>query len=255
MMAEVFDSRHARAAEASIGAQLDATRNSASAREAAQADIVRAFGSFIRGGGSGPTEEQIRQFAKLAAEEHRRRRRLADRLAARPADNEPKTPAFVVARPLRAVALLATWAVAIPVIVVAAFGPREAAFSPAGEKVVTHAVPAVPAAPAVTLAQAPQASPEPPVVAAQQSRAAPPGKTTRSSASSSRGRVTASPLQARAGAARSPVAKCTPLSYVIRAVCMNYACAQPSVRRSLQCVEPLRQRRIDEARRNPLLLG
>ena len=158
-MAEVFDSRHARAAEASIGAQLDATRNSASAREAAQADIVRAFGSFIRGGGSGPTEEQIKQFAKLAAEEHRRRRRLADRLAARPADNEPKTPAFVVARPLRAVALLATWAVAIPIIVVAAFGPREAAFSPAGEKIVTHAVPA---APAVALAQAPQASPRTP---------------------------------------------------------------------------------------------
>ena len=252
MMAEVFDSTHARVTEASIGAQLDATRNSASAREAAQADIVRAFGSFIRGGGSGPTEEQIKQFAKLAAEEHRRRRRLADRLAARPADNEPKTPAFVVARPLRAVALLATWAVAIPIIVVAAFGPREAAVTPAGEKVVTHAVPA---APAVAPAQAPQASPEPPpAVVAQQSRAAPPSKTTRG-ASSSRGRVTASPLQARAGAARGPVAKCTPLSFVIRAVCMNYACAQPSVRRSLQCVEPLRQRRIDEARRNPLLLG
>src|SRR5688572_15919487 len=95
-MSQGFDSRSARTMEVSIGAQLDATHRVASAREEAQSAIVRSFGSFIRGSGPGPTEEQLRQFAKLAADEQRRRRRLADRLAARPADNEPETPAAVV---------------------------------------------------------------------------------------------------------------------------------------------------------------
>ncbi|SDD25000.1 hypothetical protein SAMN05444679_1095 [Variovorax sp. CF079] len=246
-MSEGFNSRSARTTEVSIGAQLDATRNAASAREEAQAAIVRSFGSFIRGG-PGPTEEQLRQFARLAADEARRRRRLADRLAARPADNEPKTPSpVVVARPLRAVALLAMWTVAIPLIVVAAFGPRDGSFSSASEKMPMHASPD---APAVALAQAPKADTEPLAVVAERSRAAP-GKTPRRSSSA---HASAAPLLARAGA-RGPSAKCTGLSFVFRAVCMNYACAQPSARRSLQCVEPLRQRRLDEARRNPLLLG
>jgi hypothetical protein len=246
-MSEGFNSRSARSTEVSIGTQLAATRDAASAREEAQADIVRSFGSFIRGG-PGPTEEQLRQFARLAADEERRRRRLADRLAALPADNEPKTASPVVARtPLRAVALLAAWAVAIPLMVVAAFGPRDESFSSASEKTPTHASPV---APAVALALAPTADAEPAAVTPERSRVTS-GKTSRRSSSA---RATSAPLLARAGV-RGPLAKCTALSFVFRAVCTNYACAQPSARRSLQCAEPLRQRRLDEARRNPLLLG
>lgn len=233
--------------EVSIGAQLDATRNAASARESAQADIVRSFGSFIRGG-PGPTEEQLRQFARLAADEERRRRRLADRLAALPADNEPQTAAPVVAkRPLRAVALLAAWTVVIPLMVVAALAPRDGYFSSASEKASTHASPA---GPAVALALAPKADAEPAAAAPERPRATS-GKAAHRSSSA---RAAALPLLARAGA-RGPLAKCSGLSFIFHAVCTNYACAQPSARRSLQCAEPLRQRRLDEARRNPLLLG
>ncbi|MBT2301229.1 hypothetical protein J7E70_12235 [Variovorax paradoxus] len=232
----------------SIGAQLDAARDAASAREEAQADIVRSFGSFIRGG-PGPTEAQLRQFARLAADEERRRRRLADRLAALPADNEPKTASPVVARrPLRAVALLAAWTVVIPLVVVAAFGPRDGSFSSASDKTPTHASPA---GPAVALALAPKAEEtEPAAVTPERSRATS-GKTSRRSSSA---RAAAPPLLVRAGA-RGPLAKCTGLSFIFHAVCTNYACAQPSARRSPQCAEPLRQRRLDEARRNPLQLG
>jgi hypothetical protein len=250
-MSQGFDSRSVRATEVSIGEQLDAARNAASAREAAQADIVRSFGSFIRGG-PGPTDEQLRQFARLAADEERRRRRLADRLAALPADNEPETaPPVVARRPLRAVALLAAWTVAIPLMVVAAFGPRDGSFSSASDKTPMHASPS-PAGPAVALALAPKAEETEPVAATPERSRASSGKTPRRSSSSAR--AAAAPLLVRAGA-RGPLAKCTGLSFIFQAVCTNYACAQPSARRSLQCAEPLRQRRLDEARRNPLQLG
>lgn len=236
------------AAEASINAQLTAMSAAANAREAVQADIVRSFGSFLRGGGPGPTEEQLRQFAQLAVDEQRRRRRLADRLVALPADNEPKKAARV-AMPLRAFALLAMWTVVIPVMVVAAFGPRDAGFASAS----LEPVQASPFGPTAALALAPE--PEAPAVAGEDAnatpatRAAPPRRSARPS-----GRGAEPSAFARVGA-WGPLAQCAGLNFILRAVCTNNRCAQPSARRSQQCAEPLRQRRIDEARRNPLLLG
>lgn len=44
-------------------------------------------------------------------------------------------------------------------------------------------------------------------------------------------------------------------NFVSRAVCINNRCAQRSTRHSVQCADAVRQRRIDEARRNPTLIG
>jgi hypothetical protein len=247
-MSEALDPKRAGTAEASINAQLTAMNAAANAREAVQADIVRSFGSFLRGGGPAPTEEQLRQFAKLAVDEQRRRRRLADRLVALPAGNEPKKAASV-ARPLRGFALLAMWTVVIPVMVVTAFGPRDAGFASAEHEPVQ----ASPLAPAVALALAPE--PEAAAVAGEGANATPATRaaTPRRSARPP-GRAAAPAGFARVGAWR-PLAQCTGLNFILRAVCTNNRCAQPSARRSQQCAEPLRQRRLDEARRNPLLLG
>jgi hypothetical protein len=51
------------------------------------------------------------------------------------------------------------------------------------------------------------------------------------------------------------VASCGGLNFLSRAVCMNNVCAQPGMSRSGQCVDAVRQRRLDEARRNPTLVG
>jgi hypothetical protein len=246
-MSEALDPKRAgnAAAEASINAQLTAMNTAASAREAVQADIVRSFGIFLRGGGAGPTEEQLRQFARLAVEEQRRRRRLADRLVTLPAGNEPRN-AVAVWRPLRAFALLAMWTVVIPVAVVAAFGPSDTG----GVASAKHEpAPAPPLSPAVALALAPE--PEAPAVVREGTDATPtpPRRSVRPP-----GRAAAPAGFARAGA-WGPLAQCAGLNFILRAVCTNNRCAQPSARRSVQCVEPLRQRRLDEARRNPLLLG
>lgn len=53
----------------------------------------------------------------------------------------------------------------------------------------------------------------------------------------------------------SPLARCSGRNFFARAVCMNNVCAQRSMSRSPQCAETVRQRRLDEARRNPKLLG
>lgn len=70
------------------------------------------------------------------------------------------------------------------------------------------------------------------------------------------------PMRARAaasvlvrGAARGPQARCDGLNFFSHAICMNNACAQPVAGRSAQCVEARHQRRLDEARRDPTLLG
>jgi hypothetical protein len=52
-----------------------------------------------------------------------------------------------------------------------------------------------------------------------------------------------------------PVASCGGLNFFSRAVCVNNVCAQPGMSRSGQCVDAVRQRRLDEARRNPTLMG
>jgi hypothetical protein len=69
----------------------------------------------------------------------------------------------------------------------------------------------------------------------------------------------ASPPQGRTASPRtgmsSPQASCGGLNFLSHAICMNSACAQPGMSRSAQCADALRQRKLDEARRNPTLVG
>ncbi|KWT85689.1 MULTISPECIES: hypothetical protein [unclassified Variovorax] len=65
----------------------------------------------------------------------------------------------------------------------------------------------------------------------------------------------AKPRPVRSAGVERPVARCGGLNFVARAVCMNNQCARPEMRRSAQCVETVRQQRLDEARRNPKLMG
>jgi hypothetical protein len=251
-MSEALDPKRSGTAEASLNSQLTAMNAAANAREAVQAEIVQSFGSYLRGGGPAPTEEQIRQFAQLAADEQRRRRRLADRLVALPAGNEPKKAASV-ARPLRGFALLAMWTVVIPVMVVTAFGPGDTGVASADRKPV-QASPLAPTA-AVALALAPAPEPEAPALVREDADATPtpaPAAPRRSARPPGR---TAAPSNFARASAWGPLAQCAGLNFIFRAVCTNNRCAQPTARRSMQCAEPLRQRRLDEARRNPLLLG
>ncbi|MEJ7687419.1 MAG: hypothetical protein WKG52_10720 [Variovorax sp.] len=53
----------------------------------------------------------------------------------------------------------------------------------------------------------------------------------------------------------SLVASCGSLNFLSRAVCLNNVCAQADLTGSRPCADAVRQRRIDEARRNPTLMG
>jgi hypothetical protein len=52
-----------------------------------------------------------------------------------------------------------------------------------------------------------------------------------------------------------PVAGCSGGNFFSRAICVNSRCADPKAARLGACREAVRQRRIDEARRNPTLVG
>jgi hypothetical protein len=51
------------------------------------------------------------------------------------------------------------------------------------------------------------------------------------------------------------VARCDRMNFFFRAVCVNNECAQPSSAHASSCVAINRQRRLDEARRNPTMVG
>ena len=52
-----------------------------------------------------------------------------------------------------------------------------------------------------------------------------------------------------------PLAMCSSLNVFARAICMNNSCAQRATAHHPQCAKVLRQRRLDEARRNPTLFN
>lgn len=54
---------------------------------------------------------------------------------------------------------------------------------------------------------------------------------------------------------RDSLAACSGRHFIARAVCVNTQCAEPGMGQLPQCKEALRQRRIDESRRNPTLMG
>ncbi|WP_218509186.1 hypothetical protein [Variovorax sp. dw_308] len=55
--------------------------------------------------------------------------------------------------------------------------------------------------------------------------------------------------------ASAQLARCDEMNFFARAMCVNRTCAQPSAARATSCAQPIRQRRLDEARRNPTLVG
>ena len=56
-------------------------------------------------------------------------------------------------------------------------------------------------------------------------------------------------------AERDPLAACSGSNFFARAICINSRCADPRSAHLGQCREAIRQRQIDEARRNPNLMG
>jgi hypothetical protein len=50
-----------------------------------------------------------------------------------------------------------------------------------------------------------------------------------------------------------PLALCSGFTFVAHAVCMNNRCAERTIARHPQCVKAVRQRRVDEARRDPIM--
>jgi hypothetical protein len=54
---------------------------------------------------------------------------------------------------------------------------------------------------------------------------------------------------------RNPLAACSGSNFFARAICVNSRCADPRSAHLDQCREAIRQRQIDEARRNPSLMG
>jgi hypothetical protein len=61
--------------------------------------------------------------------------------------------------------------------------------------------------------------------------------------------------RAPARARQNPLAVCEAANFLARSICVNNRCAEPGAARLHQCREVLRQRRIDEGRRNPMLMG
>jgi hypothetical protein len=57
----------------------------ASLRESAQATIVRSFRAYLDGCGSGPTDEDLQTFARIAVAEQRLQRWLTEERAEQPA--------------------------------------------------------------------------------------------------------------------------------------------------------------------------
>lgn len=61
--------------------------------------------------------------------------------------------------------------------------------------------------------------------------------------------------QASARQDPDPLAACGNSNFFARAICVNSRCADPKTAHLGQCREAIRQRQIDEARRNPSLMG
>ncbi|MGK6308092.1 hypothetical protein [Variovorax sp. DT-64] len=168
-------------------------------------------------------------------------------------------------------ALIGLWGTVTAVALFLAHGPRDVG---APSRPLEHAALPAPIERVVALVDPPAAAETARLaqglapVAATQADATPPlpapeaaaTNPVRESPATARAARTSSPPAAKPGPVRSarvgtPVARCGGLNFVARAVCMNQQCARPEMRRSAQCVETVRQQRLDEARRNPTLMG
>jgi len=62
-------------------------------------------------------------------------------------------------------------------------------------------------------------------------------------------------VQASVRPEQDPLAACSNSNFFSRAICVNTVCADPKTAHLGQCRDAIRQRQIDEARRNPNLMG
>ena len=220
-------------------------------RQSAHAQIVQSFRAALAGNGAGPSDADLKVFARLAVYEMKVKQRA--RSSATPAQAKAPPPPTPRSRAPSAVLVSACL-----LLVCIALAPW-----PGTHPSVTQSASVLPGQPPAAVAAAPPAiestvaaiEPAPPNVAER-----PPVPVRTASATG----VTRTPLAATRIAATArgrdrgtwaQLASCGSLNFISRAICMNNACAQPALGRSRSCADAVRQRRIDEARRNPMLMG
>ncbi|MDM0059250.1 hypothetical protein [Variovorax fucosicus] len=219
-------------------------------RESAHAAIVQSFRAALEGNGAGPTDADLKVFARLAVYEMKVKQRAG--LPATQAPPEiPKPPAprsrvpsaMLVSACLLLVCLaLAPWPGTLPPVTQSA-------------SVARGQTPAVAAALTPIESAAAAVEPVPSAVAS----GTPARARSASVASLPRAPATetgvAATVRGRDRGTWGQLASCGSLNFISRAICMNNACAQPALGRSRSCADAVRQRRVDEARRNPMLMG
>jgi hypothetical protein len=241
-------------------------------RKAAEQEIVLAFRSALEGRGNGPTEANLRVFARLVAFETRMQegrcapmpgeRAIAllpdatARSAVAPLNALPGRRRVIAVRSpfanallaalliLGALTLLMRASVAPPALQALATGVASQD-SPARTESSAAAPPlradANAAAPAVTVPATTAALHDVPTPAAREIRASP-----------QRGSTAAG---ARPANASAQLGRCAAQNFFSRAICQNAVCAQNALAHAPACASVLHQRRVDEARRNPVLAG
>lgn len=207
-------------------------------RKSAEATIVQAFRASIEGRSDGPTDDELKVFARLVAYETRLKHRQS---TAQPTTESAPPP---VGTPAAAPVPKAEWRrfstlVAATVI----------AFVVGGGMTRLQMPTAAPMA-ATASTTAPATAPDAPVVVGA-------GLATPKQRPAARPIPSSTVKAIRKATSGTPwaVARCTGLNFLSRAICMNDACARASLNRQPVCADAVRQRRIDDARRNPLMLN
>ncbi|MEP6721662.1 MAG: hypothetical protein ABJA77_09480 [Variovorax sp.] len=211
---------------------------------------MQSFSAALEGSGAGPSDADLKIFARLAVYEMKVKQRAGlPATQAPPEIPEPPAPrsrapsALLVSACLLLVCVaLAPWPGTLPSVTQSASispgrTPAVAAALTPIEKAAASIEPTPSAVATVTPARTRSAS----VTSLPRAPAAEAGV-----AATARGRDRGTWGQ---------LASCNSLNFISRAICMNNTCAQPALGRSRSCADAVRQRRIDEARRNPMLVG
>ncbi len=253
-------------------------------RESAELGIVKAYRQSLEGEGDGPSDVDLRVFARLVTYEIKLERRLAAAALSRaqalevPAPDQPAPAPMPVQRQAET-ATVASPAPrarrAMPGAMLASSCLLMVCAAMASWVVGNRSESAAPTEAVVSQALVSPASP-PPFVAVEQTAASQADSFVfDASAVSGEPRATGAPTSIRKAPRKPPVlsasvraaerarearsgslvASCGTLNFLSRAVCMNNVCAQPGLTNSRSCADAVRQRRIDEARRNPTLMG
>ncbi|MEO5737982.1 MAG: hypothetical protein ABIQ82_11040 [Variovorax sp.] len=219
-------------------------------RESAHGQIVQSFRAALEGNGAGPSDADLKIFARLAVYEMKVKQRAG--LPATQAPPEvPKPPAphsrapsamLVSACLLLVCVALAPWPGTLPSVTQSAsISPDQTPAVAAALTPIENAAASIEPAPSAVATVTPERTRSASVISLPRAPAAATGV-----AATARGRDRGT---------WSQLASCSSLNFISRAICMNNTCAQPALGRSRSCADAVRQRRIDEARRNPMLVG